>query len=274
MSDTQTITYYFNTRYANAFNSDTKTYTFRLSDIVHNAVSFTLRDFYLDYNITPHNKNTMFYRSYKNNGFSYEDSTTKNIVHSDFSNTNLTHNQENYLIEMNGNIGNDVYFNQKNDDISNALGFQKNVYSTTSGVKAEKYLTKSLVDTWSIDTIVSSIALFQTTNNVYDDTKSFYISIDDFCHSKNTYNIHINSNDVSKYIVDKAYMYETIKATSSPNTETDKYYTLHKDKKRNVRYYDKLYDIKTLKVKLLHENGNPLNIDLYDFNFEIEFQIV
>lgn len=127
MSDTQTITYYFNTRYANAYNSDTKTYTFALSDTIHNAVSFTMCDFYLDYNNIHSEDNKLFYQSYKNNGFSYKDSNN-NITYSDFINNNVTYDNTKNLIDINSSIGNDVYFNQKNDDISNALGFQKKKY--------------------------------------------------------------------------------------------------------------------------------------------------
>lgn len=265
MSNTQTLTYHFNTRYANAYNSDTKTYTFTLSDPIHNVVSSTLNDFYLDYNTDHDYNDSLFYPSYKNNGFSYEDSITNKLTYTSIPNSHLTYNSVKNVIEIDSNIGDDVYFHQKNDDISNALGFQKKKYSTESTVQAEKYLAKSIID----DNIIKSINGFMKPTKVYNDTNSFFISINDFCHSQNTHHIHLNTNDVSRYIIDKAYMYETITSSS-----TNKYYTLLKDKKRNTRHYDKVYDIKTLKIQLLHENGSPLNIDLYDFNFEIEFHIV
>lgn len=266
MSISKTETYYLHSRYANAYNSQTKTFTFHLNETIQNAVSLKIKQFYLNFI-----NNDLFEDVYENNGYrTYDLSKNKltrinlksnefkkaNYNASDFSNDRLMIEPTQLQLES------VVVFNNKNNDIAKALGFRNHSYTVKDEkIVADGHIAKSLHKLQDKYDFSFNSVLYEAQQ--YDDMHNIYISLNDYCHTLNKQQIHMNTNEVSKYIIDKAVY-----------TTDEKKYTLDETSERNTRHYDKISNIRTVQVQLLHETGTPLNLDNHEFNFTIEVEVL
>lgn len=270
MSISKTETYYLHSRYANSYNIQTKTFTFQLNEPILNAVSLKLKQFYLKFI-----DNDLFEDVYDNNGYRTYDVSTNNInllynsVSKDFSSNDISLNDvSDNKIKLSNIDKHNVVFTNKNNDISKALGYKNYSYiANDDKIIAEGYIAKSLYQNKKIkDDILKHVNL-NNEKAVYDDMYNIYISLNDYCHTLNPKQIHMNTNDVSKYIIDKA------QSTTDISNNVIKY-TLDENSERNTRYYDKVSNLRSLQVQLLHETGTPLNLDNHEFNFTIEVEFL
>lgn len=270
MSISKTETYYLHSRYANAYNKQTKTFTFHLNETIQNAVSLKMKQFYMNF---IDDDDDLFEDVYENNGYrTYDLSNNKLIPDSnttkyhDFSSSNINVNVNNNKIVLKNINENYTVFNNKNNDIAKALGFRNLTYivnNENKSISADGYIAKSLYknkNKQSYENILDSDTSVNEKHQ-YDDMHNIYISLNDYCHTLNQQQIHMNTNEVSKYIIDKAVY-----------TTDEKKYTLDEISERNTRYYDKFSNLRTLQVQLLHETGAPLNLDNHEFNFTIEVE--
>jgi len=269
MSISKTETYYLHSRYANSYNIQTKTFTFQLNEPILNAVSLKLKQFYLKFI-----DNDLFEDVYDNNGYRIYDvsknkinplynSGSKHFKSNDISLNDVSDNK----IKLSNIDKHNVVFTNKNNDISKALGYKNYSYIANDEIIAEGYIAKSLYQNKKIkDNILKHVNL-NNEKAVYDDMYNIYISLNDYCHTLNPKQIHMNTNDVSKYIIDKA------QSTTDISNNVIKY-TLDENSERNTRYYDKVSNLRSLQVQLLHETGTPLNLDNHEFNFTIEVEFL
>lgn len=274
MSISKTETYYLHSRYANSYNIQTKTFTFQLNEPILNAVSLKLKQFYLKFI-----DNDLFEGVYDNNGYRTYDVSTNKInllypsVSKKFNSSDISLNDfsDNKIKLFNISEHNNVVFTNKNNDISKALGYRNYSYvlnkTEPKEIIAEGYIAKSLYENKKIKDDILKCVNLNNEKAVYDDMYNIYISLNDYCHTLNPKQIHMNTNDVSKYIIDKA------QSTTDISNNVIKY-TLDENSERNTRYYDKVSNLRSLQVQLLHETGTPLNLDNHEFNFTIEVEFL
>ena len=116
----KTITYYFNTRYANFYNKSTRSYTFHLPTHIINAVSLKLNQFHLTHSYD------LFKDVYRVNGYrTYE--ISGNICDQEFNKKAVLFNKSSLQVYSNKKIKiivdhkKTVVFNNTNNDIAKAL---------------------------------------------------------------------------------------------------------------------------------------------------------
>lgn len=301
-------TYYLNTRYAAHYDARSKTYTFELSEPVTNAISMKLKQFHLNIQDI---SGVLLSEAYSVNGYSThkidvmansesnlktpKTTRTINTESKTFELSTLTYLTADNRMTLTESVNDTIVFNNTNNDITKALGFVNRSYSVDSSTKItsdkplavsylynqEKYRQTYMQDNKisSSDNIVASSHVSSIDNiRYYDDINHFFLSVNDFCSNLNSNKINVVNNNISDYILDK------VERTNDTNlvighlgpidnsTKENYIYTMIPNN-GNTRYYNQPSDIKTLKVKLLHETGTPLNLIYTDFNFTLEFEI-
>jgi len=284
-------TYFLNTRYANHYDERNKTYTFELSEPIVNAVSMKLKHFYLNIQDI---SGILLSDVYSVNGYSvYKDISYNNTNQNrkipkmtwdinteskTFLSAEISYDTTDNNITLDASENETVVFNNTNNDITKALGFANRSYTVDSNhnIKSDKHIAISYLynkDKYNINENLT-IGNYKSIS-YYDDVNHFFLSVNDFCSSMNSNKINVTNNNVSDNILDKVERFNEHVIDANEGVSTTKLnhiYTIIPNN-GNTRYYNQSSDIRTLKVKLLHETGTPLDLSKTDFNFTLEFEI-